>query len=80
MGMQGKHMEKIIHGKDSTLDTWEGKDNTWDNTWKDFKMFLVNVYSQKLRNFFRIVCAQAGNKPPDTLFKPPDMGAQLQYK
>jgi hypothetical protein len=39
MGMQGKHMGKITHGKDSTSDTWEGKDNTWDNTWKDFEMF-----------------------------------------
>jgi hypothetical protein len=39
MGMQGTYTGKIIHGKDSTSDTWEGKDDTWDNTWKDFKMF-----------------------------------------
>jgi hypothetical protein len=39
MGMEGKYMGKIIYGKDSTSDTWEGKDNTWDDTWKDFKMF-----------------------------------------
>jgi hypothetical protein len=32
MGVQGKYMGKIIHGKDSTSDTWKGKDNTWDNT------------------------------------------------
>jgi hypothetical protein len=37
-------MGRIIHGKDSTSkdstsNTWEGKDNTWDNTWEDFKMF-----------------------------------------
>jgi hypothetical protein len=62
-------MGRIIHGKDSTSNTWEGKDNTWDNTWEDFKMFY----------FFRIVCAQAGNEPPETLFKSPDMAAQLQY-
>jgi hypothetical protein len=30
MGMQGKHMGKIIHGKYSTSDTLKGKDNTWD--------------------------------------------------
>jgi hypothetical protein len=28
MGMQGKYMGKIIHGKDSTSDTWKGKDST----------------------------------------------------
>jgi hypothetical protein len=30
---------RIIHGKDSTSNTWEGKGNTWDNTWEDVEMF-----------------------------------------
>jgi hypothetical protein len=37
--MQGYNMGRIIHEKDSTSNTWEGKDNTWDNAWEDFKMF-----------------------------------------
>jgi hypothetical protein len=32
-------MGRIIHGKDSIPNTWLGKDDTWDNTWEDFKMF-----------------------------------------
>jgi hypothetical protein len=39
MKLQGKYTGKLIHGKDSTSDAWEGKDNTRDDTWKDFKMF-----------------------------------------
>jgi hypothetical protein len=33
-------MERIVHRKDNTSNTWEGKDNTCDNTLEDFnKMF-----------------------------------------
>jgi hypothetical protein len=71
-------MGRIIHGTDYTSNTWEGKDNTWegkDNTWEG----KDNTWEGKDNTARIIVCARAENKPPETLFKPPDIAAQLQY-
>jgi hypothetical protein len=39
----------------------------------------ARIIHGKARKTRIIVCARAGNKPPETLFKHPDIAAQLQY-
>jgi hypothetical protein len=36
-------MGRIIHGKDKRSNTWKCKDNTWDDTWEDFKYILTKA-------------------------------------
>jgi hypothetical protein len=54
-------MGRIIHVKDNTSNTWEGKDNAWDDTREDFKYIL----RPPLINM--VVCVFSVGRHPATL-------------